>query len=316
MFRRDAVAAGLHALSREARAASPAGPGSSAARSPTGWPPTASRSSISTTSAPAGASSSRRARAPGATLVEGDVLDPDALDAGDARAATRSSTCRPTPTCATGSSTRSATSSRTRSRPRTCSRRCARPARRRIAFSLDRLGLRRARRSSRRPRTRRSRSRRRCTAASKLAGEGMIARLLPRLRLHRAWSSASSRSSASATRTATSSTSTARCRRDPTRLRVLGDGRQEKSYLYVQDCVDGDAHRRSRAHDGAGLRRLQPRHRRDARRRRLGRARSRAHLGVSARDRAHRRRARLGRRQPADPARLHARSARSAGRRG
>lgn len=26
-------------------------------------------------------------------------------------------------------------------------------------------------------------------------------------------------------------------RRDPTKLRVLGDGRQEKSYLYVQDCV-------------------------------------------------------------------------------
>src|SRR5262249_43338981 len=26
-------------------------------------------------------------------------------------------------------------------------------------------------------------------------------------------------------------------RQDPTRLRVLGDGRQEKSYLYVQDCV-------------------------------------------------------------------------------
>ena len=28
-------------------------------------------------------------------------------------------------------------------------------------------------------------------------------------------------------------------RRDPTRLRVLGDGRQEKSYLYVGDCVQG-----------------------------------------------------------------------------
>ena len=26
-------------------------------------------------------------------------------------------------------------------------------------------------------------------------------------------------------------------REDPTRLRVLGDGRQRKSYLYVQDCV-------------------------------------------------------------------------------
>jgi UDP-glucose 4-epimerase len=28
-------------------------------------------------------------------------------------------------------------------------------------------------------------------------------------------------------------------REDPTRLRVLGDGQQEKSYLYVQDCIDG-----------------------------------------------------------------------------
>jgi UDP-glucose 4-epimerase len=27
-------------------------------------------------------------------------------------------------------------------------------------------------------------------------------------------------------------------KRDPTRLRVLGDGRQEKSYLYVSDCVE------------------------------------------------------------------------------
>ena len=28
-------------------------------------------------------------------------------------------------------------------------------------------------------------------------------------------------------------------KRDPTRLRVLGDGRQEKSYLYIGDCVEG-----------------------------------------------------------------------------
>jgi UDP-glucose 4-epimerase len=28
-------------------------------------------------------------------------------------------------------------------------------------------------------------------------------------------------------------------KRDPACLRVLGDGRQEKSYLYVQDCIDG-----------------------------------------------------------------------------
>jgi UDP-glucose 4-epimerase len=28
-------------------------------------------------------------------------------------------------------------------------------------------------------------------------------------------------------------------KRDPVRLQVLGDGRQEKSYMYVQDCIDG-----------------------------------------------------------------------------
>jgi len=27
-------------------------------------------------------------------------------------------------------------------------------------------------------------------------------------------------------------------KRDPTKLRVLGDGKQRKSYLYIQDCVD------------------------------------------------------------------------------
>jgi UDP-glucose 4-epimerase len=32
---------------------------------------------------------------------------------------------------------------------------------------------------------------------------------------------------------------TNRLRRDPTRLRILGDGRQRKPYLYVKECVDG-----------------------------------------------------------------------------
>ncbi|MGC1481671.1 MAG: NAD-dependent epimerase/dehydratase family protein [Chthoniobacterales bacterium] len=31
-------------------------------------------------------------------------------------------------------------------------------------------------------------------------------------------------------------------RKDPTRLRILGDGAQRKSYLYVQDCVDAILH--------------------------------------------------------------------------
>jgi UDP-glucose 4-epimerase len=38
-------------------------------------------------------------------------------------------------------------------------------------------------------------------------------------------------------------------KRDPQRLRVLGDGRQEKSYLYVQDCVAAIA-RAVAEHDG------------------------------------------------------------------
>ncbi len=40
-------------------------------------------------------------------------------------------------------------------------------------------------------------------------------------------------------------------RADPTRLRVLGDGRQRKSYLYVQDCLDAILHvtRRATARD-------------------------------------------------------------------
>ena len=36
----------------------------------------------------------------------------------------------------------------------------------------------------------------------------------------------------------TSSISTSNCGNDPGRLRVLGNGRQRKSYLYVQDCID------------------------------------------------------------------------------
>ena len=67
-------------------------------------------------------------------------------------------------------------------------------------------------------------------------------------------------------------------KRDPTRLRVLGDGRQEKSYLYVQDCIAAilaaaERHARSPAPT------LQSRHRRDAARRRVRRDDHRAPLG-------------------------------------
>ena len=61
-------------------------------------------------------------------------------------------------------------------------------------------------------------------------------------------------------------------KRDPSRLRVLGDGRQEKSYLYVEDCVEAIMTAAARARGAAGRARdLQPGHRRDRRRRRLDR---------------------------------------------
>ena len=49
--------------------------------------------------------------------------------------------------------------------------------------------------------------------------------------------------------------------RDPTRLRVLGDGRQEKSYLYVQDCVDAILHAADPSSGRARRTCLQPGHR-------------------------------------------------------
>jgi len=41
-------------------------------------------------------------------------------------------------------------------------------------------------------------------------------------------------------------------KRDPTRLRVLGDGRQEKSYLYVGDCISAILTAADRHHDEPG----------------------------------------------------------------
>jgi UDP-glucose 4-epimerase len=41
-------------------------------------------------------------------------------------------------------------------------------------------------------------------------------------------------------------------KRDPTRLRVLGDGRQEKSYLYVSDCIEAIVAATERHRDEAG----------------------------------------------------------------
>ncbi len=101
-------------------------------------------------------------------------------------------------------------------------------------------------------------------------------------------------------------------RADPNRLTVLGNGRQRKSYLYVQDCIDAmllalDACRR----EGECL---QSRHRRVLRGERLDRL-DHGPPWPGAAVALHRRRAGVDRRQPVHLPRLRRRSGRSAGRR-
>ena len=172
MFHRDAVDRRLHAVTVQRALDHRRRRVHRLATSPTGCSPTASRSSSTTTSAPAGASSSptrwqRRDARRGRRARHGRARRPRS------RAATRSSTCRPTPTCATASSTRARPRAEHDRAPRTCSRRCAPPARRRSRSPRPARST-ASPRSSRRPRTRRSRSRPRSTRASKLAGEGLI----------------------------------------------------------------------------------------------------------------------------------------------
>ena len=148
--------------------------------------------------------------------------------------------------------------------------------------------------------------------ASKLAGEGLI-RPTAKASASRAASSASSRSSASATRTATCSTSTSSLRDDPHALRVLGNGKQRKSYLYVQDCIDAIllAIERGRGHASTSSTSAPTSTARSTTRS----AGSASALGRQPALRLHRRRARLDRRQPVHLSRHRQDPRRSAGRR-
>jgi UDP-glucose 4-epimerase len=42
-------------------------------------------------------------------------------------------------------------------------------------------------------------------------------------------------------------------RQDPTRLEILGDGKQKKSYLHIEDCVDGILHAIARSRDSINI---------------------------------------------------------------
>ena len=172
---------------------------------------------------------------PGVTLIEGDVLDQalleDAIKGCDwvfhlqANADVRRGLEHPR-----------RISSRTRSPRPTCSRRCARGVSSR-SRSPRPARCTASRRCSPRPRTPRFPVQTSLYAASKLAGEGLIGAyaagygftgLIFRF------------VSILGERYTHGHVFDFYCalKRDPTRLRVLGDGRQEKSYLYVQDCVE------------------------------------------------------------------------------
>ena len=282
---------------------SPAAPASSVATSPTGCWPTASRSSSTTTSRPAGAFVERLEARQRASCRRGRRPRRRPACARRWRAATSSSTSPRTPMSATASSTRSATSSRTRSARSRCSRRCALPA---SGASCSRstgsvygepevfptpedcpfpgqTSLYGARSSPARALIQ--------AYCEGYGFSGVIFRFVSILGerythghlfdFYRALLD------------------------DPTRLDVLGDGHQRKSYLYVGDCIDAIMLAARSARE-AGRRRLQPRHRRGDGSSTTRSQRSRRHLGVEPELDLHRRRARLGRRQPADPPRLRA----------
>ena len=144
-------------------------------------------------------------------------------------------TCRPTRTFASALSILGATSSRTRSRQPTCSRRCGHTASRDVAFSStgsiygepDVFPT---------PEDAPFPVQTSLYGASKLAGEGLISAYAAGYGftglIFRFVSILGERYTHGHVFDFYRA-----LERDPTRLRVLGNGRQEKSYLYVQDCI-------------------------------------------------------------------------------
>ena len=146
----------------------------------------------------------------------------------------------PMPTCASAWSIRARTSSRTRSPPSTSWRRCAPTA------SSASPSPRPARSTARptvfpTPETRPFPVQTSLYGASKLAGEGLIAAYCEGFGfqgyIFRFVSILGERYTHGHVFDFYQ-----QLRADPTRLQVLGDGKQRKSYLYVQDCIDAMLH--------------------------------------------------------------------------
>ena len=151
------------------------------------------------------------------------------------RDATPFSISRRTRTCVTGSTSRGGISSRTRSRPPSCSRRCEPWAFDRIAFAST-GSVYGEPEVFPTPETCPFPVQTSLYGASKLAGEGLIQAYAHGYGfvgvIFRFVSILGERYTHGHVFDFCRS-----LRKDPSRLRVLGDGRQEKSYLYVGDCV-------------------------------------------------------------------------------
>ena len=188
-------------------------------------------------------------------LVEGDVLDRSRCCAMPSRVATGSFTSRPTPTCVGASSIPGVTCDRTRLRPQPSWRRCE-PRGEPDRVLLDGLGVRRTG-GLPDPRGRALPGPDLALCGLEARGRGPDRGLRRRVWLHRA-DLPLCLDPRRALHARPRVRLLPRAQRDPTQLRVLGDGRQEKSYLYVGDCICRDPHRGRAPWAGARRPHLQP----------------------------------------------------------
>ncbi len=157
---------------------------------------------------------------------------------GCAPATTPWCTSPPTPTCASGWDRPAPRPRAERHRhPQRRSRPCARDGIRRLVFSSTGSVYGEATDSSRRPRTARSRCRPRSTAPRRRRPRASSQAYAEGDRPRRPRSSASCRSWAPRYTHGHVVDFLRKLRADPTRLEILGDGTQRKSYLDVTDCV-------------------------------------------------------------------------------
>ena len=228
-----------------------------------------------------GTSSRSRRTTRGSRVVEGDVGDLDALHRRDAGPRHGHPPGLQPRHRRRDDRTRRSTSTRARCSPTTSSRRCGAAGVALVLYASRQRGLRRPRRARGRRGPRPAGARRRPTAPASSPARRCWRRT-PRCSTSPAARSASATSSARSQTHGVGFDFVRRLLEDPTRLRILGDGTQSKSYIHVERRRRrGAAGRRRRPttpFDGVQRRDRRLHHRHRDRRARHGGARPRARL--------------------------------------